>query len=333
MKRFYTSVFLIFALLTIASAQETQPKINWNGYTQLRATSDFSSPVNFDLRRLKFWLKSGPGFSDHWSFKAQVLFTSFLQERLFLQDIKVRYKTGLFSFDIGQFIPAYSLEGAQPDYNIPAVERSIVINGLSPNGTLGVRDIGVQANFTTKNKLLQSSIGYFNGYGIFEYRFNNDGYMLTHKTAISLPINENQIHFGYSLLYREAEDLQIPKVLPDSVFFSGTDFRYNFFAMFKSNAFEIQAEYLNADLERQFAYGYYILSAINIKKNQLVFSFEEYHDLINETSNHPWYRAGYNFMFKKNKLKLFFDNYFQIGNNKIENYYATIQLQVFFRQK
>jgi phosphate-selective porin len=79
----------------------------------------------------------------HWSYKVQVLFTSFLQERLFLQDARVTYKTGQFSFDFGQYIPKYSLEWTQPDYKIPAIERARVINTLSPNGTLGVRDIGV----------------------------------------------------------------------------------------------------------------------------------------------------------------------------------------------
>ena len=45
----------------------------------------------------------------------------------------------------------------------------------------------------------------------------------------------------------------------------------------------------------------------------------------------PYYRIAYNYLINKNKLKLFFDNYFRIADGGIENYYASVELQMFFK--
>ncbi len=325
-------ISLIF-ITNIIFAQENKfaNDINFNGYIQIRGISNFDNYTGFSVRRLKLWIKSKPEFSEHWSYKIQTTFSSFLQEKFFLQDVKIGYKTGLFSFDIGQFVPQYSLQRFQSDYKIPPIERAKVINALIPDGTIGVRDIGAQVNFETKNKFLKTHFGIFNGYGIEEYRFSNQRYMITHKSELNTPIKNNKVKFGYSLQYRYAENLQLRFVLPDTLLFSGNDFRYNLFAMFKSKLLELQAEFLNADLNNSKAYGYYFLSAININKNQIVLSFENYKDLITETSDKPYYRVGYNYLVKDYKIKLSFDNYFQINNNKIEKYFESIQLQLFFK--
>jgi len=247
-----------------------------------------------------------------------------------LQDAKINYKTGLFSFDLGQFVPKFSLQWTQPDYNISSIERAIVVNALHPNGSIGVRDLGVQANFHSKNNFIQSYIGVFNGYGIFEYRFQNKGYMISHKTSFNIPIRENKLQIGYSLMYRDAHDLKIKHVLPDTLAYTGSDVRYNVFAMFRSKVLELQAEYLNANFEGKIADGYYVLAAIDIKKSQIVASIEDYNNTY-QMSASPHYRLGYNYLIKNNKIKLFLDNYFQVINGVIKNYYASIQLQMFFK--
>ncbi len=327
-------LFIALAFISgLVSAQENTftENIDFNGYIQIRGISNFDDYTSFSVRRLKLWVKSKPGFSEHWSYKIQTTFSSFAQEKFFLQNVKIGYKTGLFSFDIGQFVPQYSLQRFQHDYKIAPIERTKVINMLIPNGTLGVRDIGVQANFKTKNKLFETHLGIFNGYGIKEYRFNNQGYMLVHKSGFNIPVNQSKIKIGYSLQYRQAENLQIKKVLPDTVLFSGNDFRYNIFAMYKSKPFEIQAEYLTANFDGQKANGYYILSVINLNKNQIVLSYETFNDLIKETTDRPYYRIGYNYLINKYKLELSFDNYFQLNDNRIEKYIASIQLQIFLK--
>ena len=326
---------VLFILLTFIVNQlfsqeiKSVKNVDFNGYIQIRGISNFDDYTSFSVRRLKFWIKSKPEFSEHWSYKIQTTFSSFLQEKFFLQDVKINYKTGLFSLDIGQFVPQYSLQRFQPDYKLPAIERVKAINILIPNGTLGVRDIGLQVNLKIKNKLLETHFGLFNGYGIKEYHFNNKGYMITHKSELNIPIKDSEVKIGYSLQYRKAENLQLRFILSDTVLFRGRDFRYNLFAMYKSKLLELQTEFLNADLNGSNVHGYYFLSAININKNQIVLSVEDYNDLINETTDKPYYRIGYNHLVKGYKIKLSFDNYFQTNTGKIENYYSSIQLQIF----
>jgi len=336
MKKLILILFVCISPIVYANVQpvkqEAAPKIDWFSYAHLRAASNFDDYTSLMIRRLKFWLKSTPEFSDKWSFKVQVLFTSNKQEKLFLQDAQAKYHVGLFSFDFGQFKPEYSLQRFQPDYLIPAIERAKAITRLIPDGTMGVRDLGVQGNFHTRDNLLETHIGLFNGYGINEYRFNNSGYLLTHKTGLNINLEKDiALKFGYSLQYRKAQNLKIPKVLPDSVYFTGNDFRYNLFALFASKYFDIQGEYLNADLDGDIANGYYILSTVKIKKNQVVLGFEDYKDLITTTNNKPYYRIGYNFLFNKYRMMLFVDNYFQYYENKIQNYTASIQFQYFIK--
>ena len=341
MKRWLLIIFLIFAATFLYAKQNSSitsslngnlsDDVDFHGYFQLRGMTNFGDYNSFALRRLKFWIKSPPEFFRHWSYKVQVLFTSWMQEKFFLQDAKIGYKTGLFSFDIGQFIPQYSFQRFQPDYLIPASERAKAINALIPDGTMGVRDIGLQGNFSTKNKLFQTHLGIFNGYGIKEYRFGNKGYMLSHKSQFNIPLYKSGINLGYSLQYRNAEDLQLRFIFPDSIRYTGNDFRYNLFAAYNSQYFDIQAEYLNANFDGQRAYGYYVLTNIHFKKHEIVLSFEDYNDLIATTNDKPYYRIGYNYLIKNHRIKLFWDNHFQLINNKIENYLMTIQIQFFIK--
>ncbi len=327
---------LFIALVFISeliSAQENKfaKNIDFDGYVQIRGISNFDDYTSFSVRRLKLWIKSKPEFSKHWSYKIQTTFSSFAQEKFFLQDVKIGYKTGLFSFDIGQFVPQYSLQRFQHDYLMAPVERTKPINILIPDGTLGVRDLGVQINFISENKLFETHLGLFNGYGIKEYRFNNKGYMITHKSVFNIALNNIKVKLGYSLQYRYAENLQMRFIFPDTVLFTGNDFRYNLFAMYKSKLFEIQAEYLTANFDGRKASGYYILSAINLNKNQIVLSYETFNDLINETADKPYCRIGYNYLINDYKIKLSFDNYFQLTNKGVSNYMASLQLQIFLK--
>lgn len=326
-------ILLIF-ILNIVFFEEIKASdyFDFNGYIQLRGISDFDDYTSFSVRRLKFWIKPKKDFSKHWEYKIQTTFTSFQQEKFFLQDVKISYKTKLFSIDLGQFVPEYSLERFQHDYSLPSIERAKVINTLIPNGTLGVRDIGIQANFHTKSNLFITHIGLFNGYGIKEYRFNNKGYMITNKSELNLSLNTNELKIGYSLQYRYAENLKLKDIFSEDYLFTGDDFRYNFFALFKSRKFRIQAEYLNADFNGLKSYGYYILSSLDIKKSQIVFSFEYYKDLIDTTIDKPYYRIAYNYLINKDKIKLSLDYYFQIIENKFRNYYLSIQFQMFLKQ-
>ncbi len=242
----------------------------------------------------------------------------------------IGYKIGQISFNLGQFTPAYSLQRFQHDFTLPVIERSNVVNNLIPNGTLGVRDIGMQANWTTKSKIITTSLGLFNGYGIKEYRAKNKGFLINNKSEFNLKINKSKFKMGYSIAFRKADELAIPKLLANTLVYSGNDIRTNVFALFDSKYFALQGEYLSAELNKEMAYGYYVLTSLKYKKNELTFSYGKYHDLISTTKDTPNFQVGYNYSINSYKAKIFLDNNFQVENSKITNFQTSIQLQLFF---
>ncbi len=328
MKRLLTTgVFIL--LVTVIPAQTQGPGIKFNGYIQAQATTNFQDNTNFFIRRLKMWVKSTPSFSPHWSYKVQVTFTSYTNEKFFLQDVKANYHTKNFSIDFGQFVPQFSLERFQPDYTLPVTERAHVINMLIPDGTLGVRDVGTQLNY--HKGPVSIHLGVFNGYGIKEFHFTNKGVLLTHKTAFDFKVKNDEIKFGYSLMYRYANGLGLPKILPDTVSFTGNDVRYNLFAQYKSTHLWLQTELIDAYLNGQRMYGYYIMGSYRLKKHQLVASYEYYNDLITSTVDKPWLHLGYNYLVKGDRLKISYDNYMMLGGLRPAHYLASIRLQIFLQ--
>ncbi len=320
---------MLLALVHTTSAQDkTQNKVDWNGYTQLRFTTNFNDVHSFAMRRMKLWIHSTPAFNQHWGFKVQTTITSNQNEKFLLQDVEAFYKNKNFRLNIGQFIPHYSLQRFQPDYEVPLTERAGVINALIPDGTLGVRDIGIEGSFQNSDKNFETWLGIFNGNGIKEYRLANNGFMISNKTDAYF--FSRHLNVGFSLMFRKADNLQLSKILPDSVLYSGNDFRYNFFAEFQYRIFQIQAEYLFANLNNDIADGYYVLGQINLGKNQIVASYNQYNDLIESTDNLPEIHLAYNYLLNHDKLKLMLDNWVQVKGGKLENYYATLQFQIFF---
>ncbi|RLD42580.1 MAG: hypothetical protein DRI89_06905 [Bacteroidetes bacterium] len=326
---------VILIILLAASPGHAQNKLSpkeveWHAYTQLRFATDFDSYNNFSVRRLKFWLKSAPGFPKHWSFKAQAIFMSIQKEKFFLQDVYGEYRWKNSSIRFGQFIPQYSLQRFQPDYLIPSSERARAVTLLIPNGTTGVRDIGVQYNLKAAKDKLQFNLGLFNGYGIKDYRFNNSGYLLTQNLSYRIPIKKSSLKFGYSVMYRRAENIVFHGILPDTVSYSGDDFRFNFYSIFTSKMVDVQAEYLQTILDTTTASGYYVLATVKFNpKNHAYFVFDEYTNQNGFPVNSPWYIAGYNYLFKKYKIMLSLESGFQKAGGQWQNR-TVIQFQLFF---
>jgi phosphate-selective porin len=323
--------YLLLTILSIVHlvglAQNTNKSpLSWHGYSQIRFTSNVNDVNSFAIRRLKLWVNSAPNFNDHWSYKLQTTITSLQNEKFFLQDVAAFYHTRNLKINLGQFVPHYSLQRFQPDFTNALAERSTVIDALIPNGSLGVRDIGAEINYTSSTKNIQTWIGIFNGYGIKEYRFDNSGILLTHKTIFH--ILSQHVATGYSIMYRKADQLQLGSILPDSVLFSGNDFRYNLFGQFQANKVQFQAEYLWATIANKIADGYYILVTLNLGKNQLAASWNQYRDLIKSTNDAPSVHLGYNYMFDQNKLKIMLDNGVQINDGIAQDYFAIIQFQL-----
>ena len=327
-RSFLIVLLLIFLIHPCFSQDIAWKKSSWNGYAQLRFTTDLNKAHSFEMRRMKLWVKDAPGFSDHWGYKVQTTISSSQNEKFFLQDVEAFYRKDNFNISFGQFTPRFSLQRFQSDAIIPLTERSPVIQSLVPAAGLGGRDIGIEGTFFGRNKHFQTWVGIFNGDGIKKYRFTQNGVMVTNQTALNL-LN-NHLHTGYSIMFRKADQLQLTSLLPDSVTFSGNEFRYNIFAKYHYKDFNIQAEYLQANLNGESAAGYYLLATLDLKKNQLVASWNEYAGLSKSATDSQIVHLGYNYLMDKDKRKIMLDNAVQIIDGAPENYMATIQFQLFF---
>ncbi|HKK41626.1 MAG TPA: porin [Bacteroidales bacterium] len=302
--------------------------VSWNGYSQLRFTGNFNNINSFSVRRMKLWVQSAPGFNEHWGFKLQTTLSSNQSEKFVLQDVMSFYRQGLLQIKFGQFVPQFGLQWSQPDYTIPVVERANVSNVLIPDGTLGGRDIGIEANYGPAGNKWHIWGGAFNGNGIKEYNLINNGVLLTHKAALNL-LN-NHLYMGYSFMFRKAGQIHLSRILPDSIVYSGKDFRYNLFASLNLNIIQLQAEYTWADLDGMKADGWYLLAAADLGKSQLVASWDNYNDLIINTENSHTLHLGYNYLLKGDNLKFMIDNGIVDYNRKRKDYFLTLQVQLFF---
>ncbi len=325
------SVMMLISSNVFPHNNEGDKKTDWNSYTQLRFATNFDDYNNFALRRLKFWIKSGPGFSQHWSFKAQALFSSYSKEKFFLQDVLGQYNFGSSSIRFGQFIPQYSLQRFQPDYLISATERARAVNLLIPDGTLGVRDLGVQYNLKTDSGRLNFNVGLFNGYGIKDYRFDNSGIMATQNLSYRITFRKSFLRLGYSVMYRKGEDLFLPGIVPDTMRYTGNEFGFDVNALFKSKVFKIQAEYLQANLETASANGYYALAEVMINpKNRAYVMYDNYTYGYHTAANSPWYFAGINHFFKSYDIMLTLETGFQDRAGELTNR-TVVEFQMFFK--
>ncbi len=309
-------------------AGKAKPPLTWNGYSQLRFTGNFNNINSFSVRRMKLWVQSSPGFNEHWGFKVQTTLSSNQSEKFVLQDVMSFYKQGRLQVKFGQFVPQFGLQWSQPDYTIPVVERARVSNVLIPDGTLGGRDIGVEANYGPPGNNWHIWAGAFNGYGTKEYNLNYNGVLLTHKTAVNL--FDNHLFTGYSVMFRKAGQIHFSAILPDSVVYTGNDFRYNLFVSMILNIIQLQAEYTWADLGGMKADGWYLMAAADLGKSQLVASWDNYNDLIISTENSHTLHLGYNYKLKGDKLKFMIDNEIVNYNRRSKDYFLTLQVQLFF---
>ncbi|NOX86932.1 MAG: hypothetical protein GXO86_13380, partial [Chlorobi bacterium] len=174
------------------------------------------------------------------------------------------------------------------------------------------------------------NIGLFNGYGIKEYRYNNSGIMATQNLSYRIPFKHSSLQFGYSVMYRKAGNLYLPGIEPDTAFYSGDEFSFDVNGLFKSKVVDIQAEYLQANIDKATANGYYTLVTIKINaKNQTYFVFDNYRKGYESKLNGSWYITGYNYLFKKYDIMLTLETGFQETEEKWNNR-TVLQFQMFF---
>ena len=325
------NIIAVNAFFTVTSSLLfAQQKVNWNGYLQYRFSDNYVNQTNFSVRRAKFWIDGLlPVHEGNWGYKLQADFLQNSKYLFELQDVLVNYKINNIEITAGQFVPNFSLQRKQPDYIIPLDERADVVNALVPGAETMARDIGVELKLS-ENNTGSISFGFFNGNGANTVSDKKNFLYVSRGNLFLLNNSGSKLKLGYNLSYRDAHDILFKKIFGDNFAFTGNDFRFGLEGELNVGNFELQSEYIQADLGPEKAHGYYALADyLFASKHLLTLSIEQYNDLNPSTDDNPWYVIGYSYLIKGNDIKLSLDNKFHFESNKT-NALTTLQIQYFF---
>lgn len=326
-----TLLLLAGLILGISNDLLAQQKINWNGYIQTRFSDDFRSNTGFSVRRAKLWIDGPVPDVTNLTFRMQGIFRYQTSGTLMLQDVYGEYNLPFGFVRAGQFVPDFSLERQQGDAFIPLIERAAVVNELIPSGDTYARDIGAEIVFEPKGVGFHSSFGIYNGNGGNTKSNEDRQFLYINRTTYDIRFPDNLSWTnGFSVAYRDKKDLSFPGILGNSRTFSGGDFRWGIESHLKSKSWEVQGEYIQADLENQKNYGYYVFGDYDFDSlNQVVLSTEKLQVVNPSCYAEPWYIVGYTHFFSGQKFKLMLDMRSQYLSDRT-NYGGTVQLQIFF---
>jgi hypothetical protein len=191
------------------------------------------------------------------------------------------------------------------------------------------RDIGVEFKLSD-NKTGAFNFGFFNGNGANTVSDKKNFIYVSRGILFLLNNSKRKLELGYNLSYRNAHDLQFSKIFAGNFSFTGNDFRFGFEGVLNAGNFQLQSEYIQANLGAEKAHGYYALADyLFASKHLLTLSIEQYSDLNPSTVDKPWYVIGYSYLLKGNDIKFSLDNKFQFESNKT-NALTTLQIQYFF---
>ena len=308
-----------------------QQKISWNGYLQTRFSDDFRSNTGFSVRRAKIWVAGPTPVDSSLYFRMQGIFRYQTSGTFMLQDVYGEYKMPFGFVRAGQFVPDFSLERSESDASLPLIERAAVDNALIPTGDTYARDIGAEIVVQPNGSALHTSFGIYNGNGGNTKSNEDRQFLYSNRTTYDIRFSGNLSWTnGFSIAYRDKKDLSFQSVLGAGKIFSGRDFRWGLETFLKARVWEIQGEYIQADLASQKAYGYYAFAAYDLDKlNELVLSTEKLQVLIPSYSDAPWYIVGYTHFFSGQNFKVMVDARSQYLSYRT-NYGGTVQLQIFF---
>lgn len=317
------------AVLLLFNDLFAQSDFEWNGYIQTRLSSDFNTHSEFKIRRGKLWIKGSVPNVDHLSFKVQAVFRSDKDNSFMVQDVYAQYSAGEHKFIVGRMVPDFTLQWNQGDAVIPTLERGLVTDGMIHGDQSIARLIGFQYRYNYREN-------FHIGFGIHNANFNTPGENIDKSLLYSLRSGYDLIHsdvtrfhLGFSASYRKLNSLSLPKIYDATFTISGEDFRWGFESVFITNWFELQGEYLTANINNDRAWGYYAYSAFNIYENiQPVMIVEKFADLKSTSNDNEYYGLGLNYYLTK-QTKFMSDFRIQFSNKK-NNYLGRIQFQVFF---
>ncbi len=325
----FVKTFIVILLLTgLTFAQKLNKTFEWNGYGQFRLYKINNDVQGFSVRRAKLWVKGNVPNANSFSYKVMGIFKYNKTGYLGLLDAYGEYDFGKSYLRFGQQIPEFSLQRMQPDWKIPVVERVTVIDALIPAAQSSARDIGLQVHVKPVKNIWQIAAGVFNGNGANLKNHNSSNFLYTVRSTVKINFAKNYSwHLGGSVMYRKANQDEFSSVFGKNKLFTGDDFRFGIESLLKFNKIEIQAEYIEAHLGNEKAYGYYAYANYNISdKDQLIINTERLVDLDKATNDDMWLDIGYNHLFANNDVKLMISG----GTQFNDNYKLTTQIQLFF---
>jgi hypothetical protein len=328
MKKLLLVLLGILISLTASYAQNENPE--FHGYIQSRFTYNDGNSSSFMIRRAKLWLDGKAPMADNITYKMQVVYRSANDENFYFQDAFADVKWNFGFLRVGKFVPNFTLQRMQSDAFIPVLERANVINNLIHGDKTSAREIGVEGNFDLLNSNLKLSLGIFNGNQ--KVPGNNISNDLLYTTKISYDIlkdKEELINIGASFAYRYLDNQTLSKIFPTNENITGNDYRYGFQTEIKLSKFDFQSEFVNANIIKKNAWGYYAYAGYYLSDDfQLLAQVEKYKDLNPTSNDNEWYLVGLNYYFtQKNKLMADYKTQFN-GNGNIN--IAEIQYQIFF---
>ena len=323
-------IIFIFMLFTFPMlAQNAEPKLH--GYIQIRFTTNFENTNDFMIRRAKLWVDGNAPGLENISYKIQMVYRSFKDEAVMLQDAFADVKFNkIGSLRAGRFVPDFMLQRMQPDYEIPVLERALVINGLIHSSKSMARQLGVQFTYQPNYFPIHFSFGVFNA-NLESPGINKDQNLLyTFRAQVNLIKNDNTLfEVGASGAYRYAKSITMNTIYDADELITGNDYRFGLEFQMIYKSFGFQSEYVQANINQDKAWGYYGLATLYLISDlQLTGFIEKYSDLNPATTGNEWYGAGVNYYFT-DKTKLMTDFRTQFTSEK-NNYLSQIQFQIFF---
>lgn len=317
------------ALNALAAPIAVRGQTTWGGYLQTRVKTDYRSTSGFSIRRAKLYTTGIAPFDANLSARLQAIFRWQDAGALTLQDACIDYHLPRVSFRAGQFVPPFSLQRLQSDAVIPVVERALAVDALIPSAETYARDIGVQLSLHPSS-FWQLSLGAFNGNGGNQSGNNDRQLLCVARPTFQVVMRDSvRLHLGMSFAYRHKSGMVLKKIFGTTKTFSGDDFRCGGELLLSSPRWHLQAEYLQAEVGAQKAFGYYILGAIAINRtNELVGLIEQLNDLNPAANDAAWYGAGWNHYFAENQCKLQVAGRTQLSAVP-KQFATTVQLQLY----
>ncbi|MCG6956867.1 MAG: OprO/OprP family phosphate-selective porin [Gemmatimonadetes bacterium] len=285
---------VLVGVLLAAPPLAAQGAVQWQGYVQLRyGRTDPTS--GFSVRRAKLWMKgSVPGVA-HLAFKIQGIFRNGSSRAFVLQDVFAEYRRSAIALRFGQLVPDFSLQRSQPDYRVPLLERASVVETLIPGArTLG-REIGAQVLLAPQSGWLHAAAGIFNGSGANRVPGSEGDYLATGRLVLAHGLGSGVgVSVGGSAVWRETHGTDVGVLSIGSSPFSGRDQRWGTEARLWGGRWNVQGEYLRANLAGEVSEGFYVLGTVAVGSSDQVTLSEERLDAAGGApSGEPWFVFGF----------------------------------------